>query len=241
MSGHSKWSTIKHHKQAADRKKGAVFTKLGNAITLATKHGGPDPEMNFQLRLAIDKAKSANMPKDNIERAIKRGSGESGGVEIEEVIYEGLLPGNVAIIIQAVTDNKNRTLTDIKTALAKSGGQLVSQNAVRWHFKQKGVITINRQQLTHAKADELELNLIDWGAEDMERHNDQLIIYTPVTTLPQIRQNLIKANISIQSAHIEFVAQDKLQVDQESQNKIEKLFQTLDSLNDVSDYYTNLK
>jgi len=240
MSGHSKWATIKHKKAALDAKKGAVFTKLGNAITIAVRQGGTDATANFGLRLAVEKARAVNMPKENIERAIKKGSGELDSENLEEALYEGILPGNIPILIKVVTDNKNRTLTDIKTVLTKNGGQLVVQNAISWQFELQGAITINNKQITINK-EELELKLIDAGAEDIEHHDELTTIYTNPTQLQQVKNNIEQQNLSIKSAELEYVAKEKVDIDEETGNKIQKIFELLDDLADISDYYTNLK
>lgn len=241
MSGHSKWATIKHKKAAQDAKKGAVFTKLGNAITVAARLGGGDLDTNFGLRLAIEKAKAVNMPKENIERAIKRGTGELGGNIVEEAVYEGLLPGGVAVVIKTITDSKNRTLNEVKNALTKNGAQLVAQNGVLWQFDQKGVISIDQTSLQQGSQEEVELLLIDAGAEDIEKIDDSIIIYTNPLKLQQTKENLDRHNIKIESAELEFVAKEKMDIDEETKNKLEKIFDALDDLNDVVDYYTNLK
>ena len=242
MSGHSKWSKIKHKKGAADAKRGAIFTKLGNAITVAAKSGGGDPDMNFSLRIAIDKAKSSNMPKENIERAVKRGSGEGG--PLEEVIYEGFLPGQsedgqkISILIECLTDNTNRTLTEIKTILEKNGGTLAGVGAVSWAFEKMGVIKIQEKII-----DELELQLIEAGAEDIDSSNnsdDEIIIYTKADELQKVKENLDQAEIKVDSAELEFVAKDKLEISDEAGEKLENIFDLLDENDDVVNFFTNI-
>lgn len=239
MSGHSKWSKIKHKKGAADAKKGVIFTKLGNAITIAAKQGGDDPETNFSLRLAMDKAKQANMPKDNIERAIKRGMGELGGGQLEEVVYEGFLSGGsdkIPIIIQGLTDNKNRAVSEIKNILEKSGGSLAGQGSVMWQFEKRGVINFGEIKLDN----ELELKLIDAGAQDIEENNEEIIIYTKAEDLQKVKENLDKQNIEVKSAELQFVAKEKIDISDEVGEKIQKLFEQLDENDDVTNYYTNI-
>ncbi len=239
MSGHSKWSKIKHKKGAADAKKGAVFTKLGNAITLAAKQGGDDPETNFSLRLAMDKAKQANMPKDNIQRAIKRGTGDLDGGQLEEVVYEGFLPGGldkIPIIIQGLTDNKNRAASEIKHILEKNGGSLAGPNAVMWQFEHQGVITLKQKEIS----DELELSLIDAGAQDIEEIDEEIIIYTKPEDLQKVKESLEQKNIQIESADLEYVAKDKQKISDEIGEKIEKTMEELDECDDVTNYFTNL-
>ncbi|MFC1622441.1 YebC/PmpR family DNA-binding transcriptional regulator [Patescibacteria group bacterium] len=252
MSGHSKWSKIKHKKGAADAKRGAIFSKLGNAITVAAKQGGADSDMNFSLRLAIDKAKSSNMPKENIERAVKRGSGEGSGGPLEEIMYEGFLPGQsndgqrIAILIECLTGNKNRSVTEIKNILNKSGGSLANSGAVNWMFEKKGIITINKKL-----DDELELQLIETGAEDIEQNKDEIIVYTKPENLQKVKESLDQKNILITSADIEFVAKEpvrrslgeggKKEILQEQAEKLQKIFDLLDESDDITNYYTSIK
>lgn len=233
MSGHSKWNSIKHQKGAADAKRGALFTKLGKAISVAAKGGGSDPESNFQLRLAVDQAKAANMPKDNIERAIKRGSGELDGGKIEEISYEGFGPEGTAFIIEALTDNRNRSSAAMKHILTKYGGGLGGPNSVAWMFKQKGIIRIK------AIDDELELELIDAGASDIIKDADGVIVYTASNDLKKIKELIDQKDITIEYAEIEQVAKEKKVVAEDKKDKIQKLFNELDENEDVNNYYTN--
>jgi YebC/PmpR family DNA-binding regulatory protein len=248
MSGHSKWSKIRHKKGAADAKRGAIFTKLGNAITVAAKTGGGDPDMNFSLRLAIDKAKGSNMPKENIERAIKRGTGEGGGGPLDEVLYEGFLPAGrqvcpgqsldgqkISILIECLTDNKNRTVAEIKTILEKNGGSLAGPGAVSWAFEKKGVIVINKKL-----DDQLELQLIEAGAEDIDSDENEIIIYTKADELQKVQDNIKNAGIEIDSAELSYIAKDKLEISDEVGEKIEKVFDLLDENEDVVKNYTNI-
>jgi len=233
MSGHSKWAQIHRQKGVADTKRGAVFTKLGNAITAAAKSGGGDPDANFKLRLAIDQAKASNLPKDNIERAIKRGTGELGGGTIETVVYEGFGPAGIAIIIEGLTDNRNRTSSAIKHLLAKYGGSLGGPNSVSWLFVQKGVLRI--KEIT----DELELDLIDAGALDVVREDDGATIYTMPNDLKKIKNFLELQKIIVDYAEVEQVAKEKKALNDEEAQNLQKLFGELDNDEDVSNYYTN--
>lgn len=235
MSGHSKWAQIHRQKSAADAKKGALFTKLGNAITLAAKTGGGNPETNFKLKLAIDQAKAANMPKDNIERAIKRGTGEIAGGPIEELRYEGFGPGGVALIIDCLTDNRNRTLGEIKHLLSKHGGNLAGPNSVAWQFKNNGVIRITKQ--SDRDKEEMELDVIESGAKDFEWEDDFLVIYTEPQDLKSVEQNLEKAGYKIDYAENEMIPKEKIKV--ENHETLEKLYAALDENPDVNNYYTN--
>ncbi len=241
MSGHSKWATIKRAKAANDAKRGNLFTKLANAITVAAKQGGGDAETNFKLRLAIEKAKEANMPKENISRAIKRGTGELAGQAIEELTYGALLPGQVAVIIKCLSDNKNRTVSEVKTAITKNGGQMTELNAVAWQFDHKGVIKINKDSLADKNQEEIEMAIIDSGAEDYEEDEQEIIIYTQADNLKTVQENLAAKGIKTSSADLEMVAKDKQEVDDETLNKVVKILDALDELDDVNTYYTNLK
>jgi len=240
MSGHSKWSTIKRAKEANDAKRGNLFTKLGNNITVAAKDGGGDPETNFSLRLAIDRAKSANMPKDNIERAIKRGTGELKGDQIEEISYGGLLPGNRPIIIKCLTDNKNRTVTEVKTILQKNGGQLTDLNSVSWQFENKGVLIVSSKKI-NKKQEEIEMSVIESGADDYEINDDETIIYTRPEDLQEVKKGLEQNNFKIESAELKMVAKEKKELNDIDAGKVEKILSLLSELDDVSDYYTNIQ
>ncbi|PIS04856.1 MAG: YebC/PmpR family DNA-binding transcriptional regulator [Candidatus Buchananbacteria bacterium CG10_big_fil_rev_8_21_14_0_10_42_9] len=236
MSGHSKWAKIHRQKGAADAKRGALFTRLGNAITVAAKEGGGDPDMNFKLKLAIDKAKGGNMPKDNIERAIARGTGDSGGEALEEALYEGFGPGGSGILIQVVTDNKNRTVADIKHILSKHGGNLATSNAVAWQFEKVGEIEL--KQLS----DELELELIDQGIKDLVHHDEGVTIYTQPNDLKKIQNFLAEKNIGVEEAEIVMRPKDSKKIeDNKEANQLEKLFAALDDNPDVNNVFTNVE
>ncbi|HEU5187774.1 MAG TPA: YebC/PmpR family DNA-binding transcriptional regulator, partial [Candidatus Saccharimonadales bacterium] len=200
MSGHSKWSTIKRQKAATDAKRGAVFTKLGNMLAIAAR-AGADPDMNFALRLAMDKARAANMPAANIQRSIDRGSGKLGGAFIEEVTYEGYGPGGIAIIVECATDNKNRTYPEVRLALSKHGGNMAEPGAVAFQFSRKGVI---RASFT-GDQDEALLMALDAGAEDAEVDGDEIVIYTDPKQLAAVRDALQAAALTIQEAELTFV------------------------------------
>lgn len=233
MSGHSKWHSIKHKKGAVDAKKGKIFTKLARAITVAAK-GNPDPDANFQLRLAIDQAKSANMPKDNIERAIARATGE-GKEALEEVLYEAYGPGGVPLIIEVLTDNKNRTVSSIKHILTSSGGRLAGPGSVQYLFERKGVVRIKD---LGPNAEETELKLIDAGAEDIDDDDSMKIIYCA----PEKLKNILKAlgDMETEYSGLEWIAKDRVTPDEETQAKLEKLFDALEEDDDVNDYSSNL-
>ncbi len=236
MSGHSKWAKTHRKKGVADAKRGAIFTKLANAITIAAKELGGDPETNFKLRLAIEKARQGNMPKDNIERAIKRGTGELNGAQIEEIIYEGFGPGGVALIIETLTDNKNRTVASVKHALSKHGGNLGSSNSVMWMFERKGVMNILPKE---QDKDELILKIIDLGADDVIEEDEGLTIYTKMENFKTIKENLEREDLNTDYAEIEYVPKESVAVDESTKIKIEKLFEDLDNDDDVNNFYTN--
>lgn len=230
MSGHSRWAQIHRQKGATDAKKGAVFTKLGNALTIAAREGGSNPEANFKLRLSIDQARAANMPKENIERAIKRGTGELSGGQLETVTYEGFGPEGVAIVIEALTANRNRTSSEIKHILTKYGGTLGSPNSVMWLFARMGVIRLAKI------TDELELELIDKGAKDIKEEDDGITIFCEPKNLQALKKFLEDKKIVVEYAAVDLIAKEKKAVAEE---KLKDFFAALDENMDVKDYYTN--
>ncbi|HKK54083.1 MAG TPA: YebC/PmpR family DNA-binding transcriptional regulator [Patescibacteria group bacterium] len=240
MSGHSKWSTIKRAKAVNDAKKGAIFTKISNLITMAVKEKGSDIDSNFTLRMAIDKAKVANMPKDNIERAIKRGTGELAGDQIEELYYEGIGPVNSQFIVKCLTDNKNRSASSIRHIFSKYGGALSS---VMWNFDKRGVISFKKAQIKDLDIDKevLELELIDTGAEDIKIEDEDYVIYTQVSDLQTVKEVLENKNINIESADLNYIAKDEQAIPETDRDKVENFVNALEDDEDVSDYYTNLK
>jgi YebC/PmpR family DNA-binding regulatory protein len=235
MSGHSKWATIKRAKATTDAKRGAVFTKLGNLITVAVREKGSDPGVNFSLRVAIDKARQANMPKENIERAIKRGTGELAGNQIEELIYEGIGPANSQFIIRCLTDNKNRSAATVRHLLSKYGGSL---GAVMWNFEKKGVIRILKEEFKEFN-DEFELKLIEAGAQDIKKEEEGVTIISDVQDLQKLRNFFETKEIKIENSDIEYIAKDEVKLNEEEKDKINKLIEELEDNEDVSDYYTN--
>lgn len=233
MSGHSKWSTIKRQKGAKDAARSAVFTKLGNAIALAAR-GGADPDMNFSLRLAIDKAKAANMPGVNIQRSIDRGSGKLGGEQIQEVMYEGYGPGGTAILVEAATDNINRTLPEVRLAFSKHGGNLAEKGAVAFQFERKGVIRIK------GTGDDAMMAALDAGAQDVEEDGGESIVYTDPKELAQVRDNLQKAGTEIVEAELSYIANNTVEIaDKDTAGKIMRLMDALDELDDVTNTHVN--
>lgn len=239
MSGHSKWSTIKRQKAVTDAKRGAIFTKLGNLITITAREKGGDQEANFSLRIAVEKAKAANMPKENIERAIKRGTGELAGGEIVELYYEGFGPAKSQFIIKTLTDNKNRSAANIRHLFTKYGGSLGS---VMWNFEQKGAIRISNDEfrMTNLKLDDFELELIDAGAQDILQEEEGITIYTKIEDLQKVKQFLVEKNIKTESAEVEYIAKEDLTVSDDDQAKINKFIGELEDNEDISDYYHNI-
>ena len=240
MSGHSKWSTIKHQKGAADARRGALFTKLSRDLALAVREGGGgDPGMNFRLRLVIEKARSSNMPADSITRAIKRGTGEGGeGAEnLEEIIYEGYGPGGGAILLQAVTTNRNRAAADIRSTFTKGGGNLGESGCVAWNFETKGVINLEVSDAD--RGEELGLIAIDSGAEDIEIEDCVLEIHMPPDRLPAVKQALEDQQVALGSVQISLVPKSTVMLESDHAEKTLKLLDSLEELDDVQKAFTN--
>jgi YebC/PmpR family DNA-binding regulatory protein len=237
MSGHSKWATTHRAKEIVDAKRGAIFTKLANVITIAARKGG-DPAMNFALSTAVDRAKAANMPKENIERAIKRGTGELEGVTLEELVYEAVGPANSQFVIKILTDNKNRTAAEVRHLLALHGG---SMGATLWNFDLKGVIRVKAENAAALASDEAQLELIDAGAEDVKKEEEGLTILSSGTDLQKVKKYLESKGIIAESAEIEYVAKDAIEVTGEDGERIGSLMAAMDDNEDISDYYSNLK
>lgn len=237
MSGHSKWSTIKHKKAALDAKRSNVFTKLAKDISVAAREGG-DPDMNFKLRMAMDRARSANMPKDNMERAIKAGTGENkDGKVIEELVYEGYGPGQVAILIKTATDNKNRTLSEVRNALNKNGGKMVEGGSVSWQFEQVGILEVEKSEMD---GEELEMLFIEGNAKDYKEEEGDWIVYTEMTELQKVKEVLEAGGLKMTNASIGYISKDTIEIDEETQEKYEKLLMALDEQEDVVDIFDNL-
>lgn len=239
MSGHNKWSTIKRQKGINDSKKGKVFTKHAMMITIAARDGGGNPETNFQLRLAIDRARLDNMPKENIERAIKKGTGElNDGTEIVEIIYEGMGPGNIMMLVKTATDNRNRTVSEIKSIFTKNGGKLGEMGSAMWNFKKVGSIDIAIP--IGADRDALEEKAIDAGAEDLIFADDILTIYTAPEDLKTVQEKLIAADLNIEAADLSYVPLQTTTLSDEQQLEYEKFLGILDDQDDVQEIYDNL-
>jgi len=240
MSGHSKWHSIRRSKGILDQKRGQLFTKLARDITIAAREGGSgDPDGNFRLRIAVDKAKANNMPADNIQRAIDRGLGKGGEAKIEEIYYEGYAPGGIALLIETATDNRNRTNSEVRAALSKAGGNPGEPGSVAWMFEQKGLITID---LTAKKLDpdEVMLAAIDAGADDVEVGEDVIEVYTEFQKLAAVRQALLSEGMPLAGAEKMMIAKTTIQPDETDALKAMKLIEKLEDLDDVQKVYSNL-
>jgi YebC/PmpR family DNA-binding regulatory protein len=238
MSGHSKWSKVKQKKGAIDAKRSANFTKLSKAITVAARDGGGDPEMNFKLRMAIDRARDGNLPKDKIENAILRGTGEGDTGQIEEAVYEAYGPGGVGMLIECLTDNKNRTVAEVKHIVSKSGCSMAGPGSVMWMFDRKGVVRIDDAS-TVSDRDTLELTLIDAGAEDIKDEDGSIVIVTEISNLQKAVESLGTLEIKPDSAELEYLPKEPVEVDDKASESIIKLCEILDENDDVNNIYTN--
>ncbi len=238
MSGHSKWATIKRAKGITDAKRGQAFTKLSNALTIAVKQGGgnTDPNFNASLRIAIDKAKAANMPKDGIERAIMKGSGAGGGSELFEVLYEGFAHGGVGLLVEAVTDKKQRTVAEVKSTLEKNGATMAGQGAVSYLFQRVGEIIIT----TKGNVDEILTIAMDCNITDYEEVDNVIVLYTDPTNLSTSKKHLEEAGLNIDDAGLIYRPNSTMSVDDATSEKILSLIEKLEDMDDVQKVYTNL-
>ena len=237
MAGHSKWSNIKHRKGAQDAKRGKLFTKLGKELTIAAKEAGGDPNFNPRLRLAIDKAKAANMPKDNLERAIKKGTGELEGVDYMEIRYEGYGPEGTAFIVEVVTDNKNRSASEVRTAFSRRNGNLGTDGAVSWMFQRKGEIIIASEGVD---ADELMMAALEAGAEDVKEEDGEFTVLTDSAECNTVAEELKKAGYNVTEAEVAMIPDNKVQItDLDTAKKVMALYEALDDLDNVNDVYSN--
>ena len=231
MSGHSKWATTKRAKAVNDAKRSSLFTKLSKNITMAAREGA-DPEANFKLRIAIDKARTYSMPKDNIDRAVKKGSGDLDGVRLESFMYEAYGPSGIALMIEVITDNKNRSVSNLKHILNKYGGNLGKEGSVKWMFSAKGQIVLDKEELS----DEEELKIIEAGAEDILKE-DKIKIITSLEDLNSVRDKIHSANFKIESSEITYLAKDKVRA--ENEESVLAFLDLLDDDDDVNNIYTN--
>jgi len=239
MSGHSKWAQIKRQKGTADVKRSGVFTKMSNAISVAVRDGGKNPEMNFKLRLAIERARAVNMPNQSIERAIARGAGEGSDAIIDVVFYEGFGPGGAALVVETMTDNKNRTSNDIRAVFGKHGGTLGTPNSVKWQFSSAGLILIAKKDLPTTPRDELELQLIDAGADDVRENPEGIEITTPPNQLKAVQDKILSLHIPVATAELILIPQNPVQLEPAAREKLDQLISDLENLQDVHAVYTN--
>lgn len=236
MSGHNKWSKIKNKKGSEDARRGKIFTKLGRNISVAVREGGDNPEYNPALKVAIDKAKAENMPNDNIERAIKKASGDTNGANFERIIYEGYAKDGVAVIVDCLTDNKNRTAPDIRHIFDKNGGNLGTDGSVMFMFNRKGLIEIEKDGIDF---DELMLNVIDLGAEDVSDEDDVYQIITSVEDFQTVLDGVKKENYKLSKADISYIADNLIDAQESNNKQIMKLIDALEDNDDVQEVYTN--
>jgi len=236
MSGHSKWSTIKRQKGVADAKRGQIFTKLAREIIVAVREGGDNPEGNFRLRLVIQKARDNNMPLDNIDRAIKRGSGQAEGAILVEMTLEGYGPSGVAILVQALSDNRNRTLQEVRNIFTRQGGNLGEAGCVAWLFDSLGLITV---ETNGQDAEELALKAIDAGADDVKIENTCIDIYTKPAELEKVRQALEQNNIAVASAELSMVPKSMVEMEEKAAMQTLRLLDKLEELDEVQNVASN--
>ncbi|MFC2023545.1 YebC/PmpR family DNA-binding transcriptional regulator [Chloroflexota bacterium] len=237
MSGHSKWSTIKRKKSATDAKRGQLFTKIGKELALAAREGGADPETNFRLRLVVDKAKAANMPKDNIDRAIRRGAGLEKGTTLEEITYEGYGPHGVALLVQVVTDNRNRTVADLRRWFTKLGGGLGEAGCVAWQFESKGYVTLAPDD---RDPDEIFDVAVEWGADDVVFSDDLIEIFTSPDDFQTVREAFEKRGLQLESAELTMVPTTTISLDEKQTFQNMNLISTIEDLDDVQQVFSNL-
>ena len=236
MSGHSKWSTIKRKKGAADAKRGKIFTKLIKEITISAREGGGDPGANPRLRLAIDNAKAANMPADNIERAIKKATGELEGVTYLELMYEGYGPGGVAMLIEVATDNKNRSVAEVRHLLSKYNGSMGENGSVAWMFNRKGIITLPVQNKSE---DEIMDIVLEAGAEDLHTEEDFFEVQTDLESFEPVRKALVAADLQIENASLQWIAKNTVNISGEDAEKVMKIIEVMEDSDDVQNVYSN--
>ena len=238
MAGHSKWANIKHRKEAQDNKKGKIFTKIARELTVAAKIGGGDPASNSRLRLALDKARSANMPKDNVERAIKKGTGEGNDQIFEDITYEGYAPGGVGILVKTLTDNRNRTIMEVRTVITKRGGSMAEAGSVAWQFENKGIIEV---PVSACSEDDIMNYALEAGAEDVVTDGDIYSITTEPSEFENVKKHLEDNNIQIDFAELSMKPKTTIDVEGEAAKKLIALVEALEDLDDVQEVYGNYK
>ncbi len=236
MSGHSKWATIRRKKGALDAKRGKIFTRLIREITIAARQAGGDPEGNPRLRLAIDNAKAANMPADNIERAIKKATGELEGSQITELTYEGYGPGGIAVLIEVATDNKNRTVAEVRHLFGKNGGNMGETGSVAWMFERKGMITVKRENKSE---DEMMEIILEAGADDLATEEDFFEVTASLENFESVRKTLVDKKLTIDNASLQWIAKNLIQVKGEEAEKVMKLIEGIEESDDVQNVFTN--
>ncbi len=236
MSGHSKWATTKRKKAAIDAKRGKAFTKIIKEITIAAREGGGDPAGNPRLRLAIDNAKAVNMPADNIDRAIKKATGELEGAQYHELTYEGYGPAGVALMVEVATDNKNRTVAEVRHLFSKGGGRLAENGAVAYLFDKKGVITLPKQNKTE---DEIMEIILEAGAEDLQTEDEYFVVQAPIDSFEAVRKALLEKNLSVENASLQWIAKNYVAVTGEDAEKVAKLLESLEDSDDVQNVFSN--
>lgn len=236
MSGHSKWHSIKHKKGAADAKRGKIFTRLAREITVAARDGGGDPDMNARLRKAVGDAKAANMPADNIDRAIKRGTGEMEGVTYEEITYEAYGPGGVAILIETMTDNRNRTVAELRHLLLKNNGNLGESGSVAWMFDRKGYIVVPKDDRSEEELFEI---AIEAGAEDMKEDDSNFEIFTDQETFESVKEAVAEAGVGAEVAEVSMIPQNYVKLEGGDAQQMLKLYDAIDDHDDVQNVYSN--
>lgn len=237
MSGHSKWANIKHKKAKMDAQKGKLYTKLSKMIIVAVREGGPDPETNSKLRDIIEKAKEANIPNENIMRAIKRGSGELGGANLEEALYEGYGPGGAAILLEVMTDNRNRTAAELRHIFDKYGGNLGEAGCVAWMFEKKGLLIVEKNEETNAE--DIMMLAIEAGSDDVEEQEDSIEIVTSPEKFESVKEALLENNVRLSSGEITYIPKTTLTLSGKDSEMMDKLLEALDDHDDVQNVYTN--
>jgi len=238
MSGHSKWSTIKRKKAANDAKRGSIFTRLAREITIAAREGGGDIDVNFGLRLAVDRAKAANMPKDNIERAIKRGTGEDkDAAALEQIMYEGYAPNGVALLVDVVTDNRNRTVAELRHKLSNAGGNMADAGSVSWQFRRAAYFVLSAKDNDPEQVFEL---AVEAGADDVILGDDEIEIIVPAEHFKHVNDALEKANIKTEAAELQMMPKTMIRLEEEKTIKVMRLIEELEDLEDVQNVYSNL-
>ncbi len=236
MSGHSKWASIKHKKGAQDAKRGKLFTKIIRELTIAARQGGGDPATSPRLRLAIQRAKDSNMPANNIERAIKKGTGELEGVSLEEITYEGYAPGGVALLVHALTDNKNRTSSEVRKIFSKGGGNMAGQGAVNWIFEKKGYFVINKDTI---EEDRLMSIVLEAGAEDLQTEESTYSVTSLPGDFEKVKDALEAKNIKLEVAELSMVPKNNIKVAGDTAKKVLSLIETLEEYDDIQNVYAN--